>query len=169
VGEKQAPHTSAPPQAANNQETGEPAIVSAVFVLVLLAVVFVFVLCPAPLVEQVSEKQAPHTSAPPQAANNQEAGEPAIVSAVFVLILLLVVFVFVLCPAPLAEQVSEKQAPHTSAPPQAANNQEASEPVIIPAVLVLVLVLVVLVFVLFLAPLAEQVGEHQAPQTPAPQ
>jgi hypothetical protein len=39
--------------------------------------------------------------------------------------------------------------------------------VIIPAVFVLVLL--VLVFVLFPAPLAEQVGEHQAPQPPAPQ
>jgi hypothetical protein len=68
----------------------------------------------------VGEKHPSHAPTAQHSAADQEAGEPAIISAVFVLVLL--VLVFVLCPAPLAEQVGEHQAPQPPAPQHAANN-----------------------------------------------
>jgi hypothetical protein len=162
TGEKQTTQAPTAQQATGNQDACEPVIFTAAAKFLFFAA-FVLILCLAPLAEQTREKQTTQAPTAQQAASNQDACEPVILTAAAEF-LFFAAFVLIPFLAPFAEQTGKKQATQAPTAQQATGNQDACEPVILTAAAAEFLFFAAFVLILCLVPLVKEMGKKQTTQ-----
>jgi hypothetical protein len=125
VGEQQATAATATEQPAGDQETDDPAIVAARFLIIALINVRIVIVGFAALPKEVGEQQATAAAATEHAAGDQEAYDAMIAAGLTVIALLDVVVGAGL--TPLVQEFCEQETSHALAAKQPAGGEEAAD------------------------------------------
>ncbi len=145
---------------ASDQQANQPAFVAAVLLFADLLTLFLFLFLLVPLSQEMGQEQVAKALPANYAASNQEANEPAFVTAV---LLFAAVFTVILFLVPLPQEMCQEQTAKALPANYPAADQQAGEPALVTAALLFADV----VIVLFLAPLAQKMRKYQAAKASA--
>jgi ABC-type Na+ efflux pump permease subunit len=164
-----APQTPTPEHAAADQEAHKTAVFLVAMFAFVAFVTFMLLLLVPPFAQEMHEEKPAQTLAPHHTTSKHQAHETAfLVPAALLPVLSSAFLVLALLFAPLTQNVGEHQT--TESPPahDVATNQEANEAAFFVCCAPLALALALFLSLILAARLAEQVGEKQRAQAPAP-